>query len=159
MLQFTLHFLILLSGWRCRPVFLSVNCFIFSVELLPCLRIWKLEPSFKYSISWCEWTFKNISHWRSIRLTLKSQTTKCYASSAESRETPSSTYHLTKGKWTIRSLWTPYRRQNIWWVGSIRSDWWIFSEKYFWRFIQWRGNKSRKVYLWRSVQVFSLWDK
>ena len=60
---------------------------------------------------------------------------------------------------TQRSLWTPQRRQKFLWVGSARSPFWNFSEKYFWRLIHWRGNGIRKGYLWRRVQVCSLWGK
>ena len=72
-------------------------------ELIPCLRGCKLEPSFK-DILYCScylfsaWTFKHIYHWRSIRITLQHQPTKYYASSVESRDTSSSTYHPTKEK-------------------------------------------------------------
>ena len=61
--------------------------------------------------------------------------------------------------WKMRSLWTPQRSQNVWWVGAARSYWWILIEKYSWRFIHQRGNGIRKGYLWRRVQVFSLWGK
>ena len=44
-------FLILLSGWRCRPVFLYLDCRSCDVKLLPCIRGCKLEHSFKYSLS------------------------------------------------------------------------------------------------------------
>ena len=92
MIHFTLQFLMLLSGWRFRPVFFSVNCLICAVELLSCLKVCKLEPLFKIIPSFSRslfsaWIFKNISHWRSIRLTLQPQPTKRYASSAGSRET------------------------------------------------------------------------
>ena len=33
--------------------------------------------------------------------------------------------------WIRMSLWTLYRRQNVWWFGSARSALWIFSGKYF----------------------------
>ena len=48
---FTLQFLILLSGWRYRTVFLSLECLIYAVKILPCLRVCKLEPYFKDSLS------------------------------------------------------------------------------------------------------------
>ena len=73
------------------------------VKLLPLLRGCRLEPSFKYRIS-CfrylisEWTFKNISHWRTTRLTLHPQLTKRFSSSADSRENSLSTDHPTKSK-------------------------------------------------------------
>ena len=51
MLQFTIQFLMLLSGWRFRPVFLSLDCLICAGELIPCLRGCKLECSFKDSLS------------------------------------------------------------------------------------------------------------
>ena len=103
MLKFALKFLILFSGWRCRPVFLYLDCWICTVELLPLLRGFKLELSFKNRLSFyrylfSEWTFKNIYHWRSIRLILQPQPTKRSTSSEESRETSLSTYHLTKAK-------------------------------------------------------------
>ena len=66
---------------------------------------------------------------------------------------------LWDGMWTRRYLWTSHRRQYIWWVGTAMSARWIFSEKYFWRLIHWRGNGSRKWYIWRRVQVFSFWVK
>ena len=58
----------LLSGWRCRPVFLSLDCWSCSVKLLSCLRGCKLEPSFKDSLCFSRslfsaWIFKNISLW------------------------------------------------------------------------------------------------
>ena len=76
------------------------NC---AVELLPCLRCWKLEPCFKDSFPcssslFSEWTLKNISHWRYIRLTLHPQPTKRSTYSAESRETYFPTCHITKEK-------------------------------------------------------------
>ena len=73
----------------------------FAVKLLPYIRGWKLEPSLKDRIAcsrslYREWTFRNISNWRSIRLTLHPQPTKRSASSSESREKSLSTYQLTK---------------------------------------------------------------
>ena len=101
-LQFTLQFLILFSGWRCRPVFLSLDCSSCYVNILPCLIGCKLEHSLKDSLS-CSRTSSvhepsNIYHWRSSRPTLQPQPTKCSTSSVESRETYSYTYHTTKGK-------------------------------------------------------------
>ena len=61
--------------------------------------------------------------------------------------------------WTRRSIMNPQRKQNVWWVGAESSAWWIFSEQYFWRFIHWRGNGVNKGYIWRRVQVCSLWVK
>ena len=66
MLQFTLQFLILLSGWRCRIVFLSLDWWSCDVKLIPCLRGCKLEPSLKDSLSWSRslfsaWIFKKNS--------------------------------------------------------------------------------------------------
>ena len=74
MLQFALQFLMLLSGWWCRPVFLSLDFLIWVIEIIPCLRGCKLDPSLKDSISYSyylfiAWIFKSISLWRSIRLT------------------------------------------------------------------------------------------
>ena len=74
-----------------------------AVKLIPCLRGYKLEPSFKDSLScfrylFSEWVLKNISHWRSVRMTFQTQPTKRYASFVESIDTSSSTYHLTKAK-------------------------------------------------------------
>ena len=105
MLQFTLQFLVLLSGCRCILVFLSLEFWGCDVGLLSCLRGWKLEPSFKDRFSWSyslfsAWNFKNISLWRSIRRTFQDQHTKYYASSTESIETSLYTYHLTKTKWS-----------------------------------------------------------
>ena len=31
--------------------------------------------------------------------------------------------------WKMRSLWTLYRSQNVWWVGAARSEWRILSEQ------------------------------
>ena len=109
MLHLTLQLLMLLSGWRCIPFFLSLNFWSCAVEILTCIRGYKLEPPFKDSLSWSyslfsAWIFKNMSHWESIRLTLQPQPTKWYASAADSRETSFSTYHLTKGKWSKQSL-------------------------------------------------------
>ena len=118
---------LILSGWRCRMVFLYMDCWSCTVELLSCLIGWKIEPSFKDRLSWSrsifnEWTFKNIAHWRSIMLTLQPQATKRSDSFLEFRETSSSTYHLTNEKrsklplsfesnlriWPARSsLWKP----------------------------------------------------
>ena len=105
MLQFTLQFFVLLSGCRYILVFLSLEFWGCAVELLPCLRGWKFEPSFKDGFSWSyslfsAWNFKNISLWRSIRRTFQDQHTKYYASSTESIETSLYTYHLTKTKWS-----------------------------------------------------------
>ena len=128
MLQFNLHVLKLLSGWICRPTFLSLDCQSCAVKLLPCLRGCRLEPYSKDSLScsrylFSAWILKNISPYRSMSLTLHSQHTKCYASSEESIETPSSTYHLKNAKRikltlefgstfqrspTSFSLWKPY---------------------------------------------------
>ena len=69
------------------------------------------------------------------------------------------TFFLWGGMWTRRSLWNTQRRHNIWWIGDTRPAWWILSEQYFWRFIHWRRHEIRKVYLWRRVQVCSLWGK
>ena len=60
---------------------------------------------------------------------------------------------LWGGMWTMRYLWNPQKRQKVWWVGASRSAGWTFSEKYLWMFIHWRGNVTRKGYLWRWVQV------
>ena len=92
MLQFTLQFLMLLSGWRCIPVLLCLECWICDFGLIPCLIGFKLERSFKDSIFYSRsllsaWIFKCISHWRSSMLTFQSQRTKNAASSATSRET------------------------------------------------------------------------
>ena len=101
LIQFTLQFLILLSWWRCRLVFICLECWSCTVKLLTCLICFKLEPSFKYSL-YCyrllfsEWKFKKISHWISTRVTLQHQPTKRSNSSAESRETSLSTYHIKK---------------------------------------------------------------
>ena len=86
------------------PVFWSC-----AVELLPCLRGWKLEFSFKYSLSWSrslfsEWTYKNISHRRSIRLNLQPKSFKCSACSVDYIDTSFSTYYLTKEKWSKLTL-------------------------------------------------------
>ena len=85
LLHVTIQFLILLSGYRCRPVFLYLDFWSCTVKLFPCLRGWKLELSFNDSLScsrslFSEWTFRNISYWRSIRLTLQPQPTKRSAS-------------------------------------------------------------------------------
>ena len=40
-------------------------------------------------------------------------------------------FTLLGGIWIRRYLWNLYRRQNVWCVGTARSDWCIFSEKYF----------------------------
>ena len=91
-----------LSGYICRPVFLSLDFWSCTVELLPCLRGCKLEPSLKDSLSWsCSLFSAQIFKkyiWRSIRLNLQPQPTKCYFSSAESRDNSFSTHHLTKAK-------------------------------------------------------------
>ena len=104
MLQFTLHVLKLLSGWICRPVFLSLDCQSCDVKLLPCLRGCKLELYLKDRLScsrslFSAWIFKNISLWISIRMTLSYPPTKKYASSEESIETsnPHTTSEMQKG--------------------------------------------------------------
>ena len=56
-------------------------------------------------------------------------------------------FPLWFGMWMRRSLWTMQRRQNVWWVGASRLAWWICTEKYFWKFIHWRGNGIGKLYL------------
>ena len=81
----------------------SLVCWSCAVEIIPCLRGFKLEPSFKDTLFcsrylFSEWTFKNISHWRSTRMTFQPQPTKLSASSADSRYTSSFTYNLTTEK-------------------------------------------------------------
>ena len=49
-LQFTLQFLIILSGWIFRTVFLSLDWLSCAVELVTCLRGCKLEHHFKVRI-------------------------------------------------------------------------------------------------------------
>ena len=99
----------LLCGWRFRPVFLSLDFWNFVVELLSCLRVCKLEPFFKDSLSWsCSLfssrIFQNSSLWRSIMLILKIQPSKRSASYVDSSETSLSTYELTKGKRSTLTL-------------------------------------------------------
>ena len=60
-LQFKLQFLILLSRWRCRPVFLYLDLWSYTIGLLTCIRGYKLDHSINYRLSWyhyllSEWT-------------------------------------------------------------------------------------------------------
>ena len=66
---------------------------------------------------------------------------------------------LWGGMWTWRSICTLQRRKNVWWVGDASSVWWIFSDQRKKGAVARKWNGSIKLYLWRRVQVCSLWSK
>ena len=80
----------------------SPVCWSYAVKLLSCLRGCKLKPSFKDRLPWSRSLF---SEWPSKTFLLKihqddlaAPTHQFFASTAESRETSSFKYHLTKTK-------------------------------------------------------------
>ena len=87
------------------------------------LNTWNLLQRNTYLLClfiFSEWNFNNIDHWRSINMVLNPQPTKRSASSADSREASSTTYHLTKSKRSKLPLsfgYTLFRR-------SARSSLW-----------------------------------
>ena len=130
MLQFNVQFLILLNGWKCRPVFLYLEWWIYTVKLMPCLRGWKIEHSFKDRLSWSpslfsEWTlFLYLWPWYHI-------------------------YWLTNSRDT--HWWTKLERDHLqqiaiawkWWSHILELD---LTSKWFWS-------------LWCHWSIYILWWK